>query len=197
MPAVLTADQLRRDLAIRDLTDPTQGPHAIQLVTHRAVAALAGLWNCQVRWWPGNRIVSIQDNYDNLGFDRAGITRDARYTRYIDHHRMLRSHASAMIPPALRALVTTPAPDLLVVCPGMVYRRDAIDRLHTATPHQLDLWRITRRTPPMSHTDLNEMIITLVGALLPGATERRQPRSHPYTLGGRQIDIAHNVWVPN
>jgi phenylalanyl-tRNA synthetase alpha chain len=172
MPAVLTADQLRRDLAIRDLTDPTPGPHAIQLVIHRAVAALAGLWNCQVRWWPGNRIVSIQNNYDNLGFDRTDTTRDARYTRYIDHHRMLRSHASAMIPPALRALVTTPAPDLLVVCPGMVYRRDAIDRLHTATPHQLDLWRITRRTPPMSHTDLNEMITTLVGALLPGATER-------------------------
>jgi phenylalanyl-tRNA synthetase alpha chain len=136
MPAVLTADQLRRDLAIRDLTDPTQGRHAIQLVIHRAVTALANLWNCEVRWERGNRIVRIQDNYDNLGFDPADITRDARYTRYVDHRRMLRSHSSAMIPPALRALVTTPAPDVLVVCPGMVYRRDAIDRLHTATPHR-------------------------------------------------------------
>lgn len=128
MPAVLTADQLRRDLAICDLTDPTQGPHAIQLVIHRAVAAPAGLSHCPVRWAPGDRIVNIQDNYDHLGFDRTDITRDVRYTRYIDHHRMLRSHSSAMIPPALRALVTTPAPDVLVVCPGMVYRRDATRR---------------------------------------------------------------------
>ena len=54
MSAVLTADQLRRDLALRDPTDTTEGPHAIQLIIHRAVAALAGLWNCEVRWWRGN-----------------------------------------------------------------------------------------------------------------------------------------------
>lgn len=196
MSAVLTTDQLRRDRALRDLTDPTEGPHAIQLIIHRAVAALAGLWDCEVRWSRGERIVSIQDNYDDLGFDRADITRDTRYTRYIDAHRMLRSHSSAMIPPALRTLVTNPATDVLLVCPGMVYRRDAIDRLHTATPHQLDLWRITRRTPPMSDTDLSEMISTFVGALLPGATDRRQPRSHPYTLGGLQVDISRDgQWV--
>jgi phenylalanyl-tRNA synthetase alpha chain len=48
----------------------------------------------------------------------------------------------------------------------------------------------------MSDTNLNEMINTLVGALLPGATERRQPRSHPYTVGGCQVDIAHDGrWV--
>ena len=44
----------------------------------------------------------------------------------------------------------------------MVYRRDAIDRLHAPTPHQLDLWRITRR--PLAHADLREMVDLLIEA---------------------------------
>ncbi|HKR48479.1 MAG TPA: hypothetical protein VJT72_02665 [Pseudonocardiaceae bacterium] len=196
MSVRLTADQLSRDLAIRDLTDTAEGPHAIQLIIHRAVRILAEWWGCQVRWWRGKRIVSIEDNYDNLGFDHVDITRDARYTRYVDDHRMLRSHSSAMIPTALRTVADDPAEDLLLVCPGIVYRRDAIDRLHTETPHQLDLWRITRRRPPRTDTDLDDMISTLLGALLPGATDRTEPRLHPYTLDGRQVDVAHDGgWV--
>ena len=35
----------------------------------------------------------------------------------------------------------------------MVYRRDSIDRLHTGTAHQLDLWRVTSRPAQMSHAD--------------------------------------------
>jgi phenylalanyl-tRNA synthetase alpha chain len=129
----------------------------MQLVIHRAVAALAQLWGCQGRWSRGDRIVPIEDNYDNLGFAHANVTRNARYSRYVGGHRMLRSHSSALIPPALWAPANDPAQDVLLVWPGIIYRRDAIDRLHTVTPHQRDLWRITRPTPPMTDTDLNEM----------------------------------------
>jgi phenylalanyl-tRNA synthetase alpha chain len=109
---------------------------------------------------------------------------------------MLRSHSTAMIPAALRALADDPAENVLLVCPGIVYRRDAIDRLHTGTPHQLDLWRLTRRTPPMAGTDLDEMIAALLGATLPGAVDRREARVHPYTLGGRQVDVARDGdWI--
>ncbi|WP_158884121.1 hypothetical protein [Amycolatopsis anabasis] len=196
MRTQLTPDQLARDLAVRDLTDPAAGPHALQLVLDRAVTALADAWGCEVRWWRGDRIVSIADNYDNLGYDSADVTRDARYTRYVDGDRMLRSHSSAMIPAALRSLAADPAEDVLLVCPGVVYRRDAIDRLHTGTPHQLDLWRLTRRTPPLGDADLDEMITALLGALLPGATDRREARVHPYTQRGRQVDVHRDgEWV--
>nr|WP_042177960.1 hypothetical protein [Kibdelosporangium sp. MJ126-NF4]CEL12879.1 Phenylalanyl-tRNA synthetase alpha chain [Kibdelosporangium sp. MJ126-NF4]CTQ98564.1 Phenylalanyl-tRNA synthetase alpha chain (EC 6.1.1.20) [Kibdelosporangium sp. MJ126-NF4] len=196
MPTQLTTGQLTRDLTVRDLTDPAAGPHAIQLVVHRMVGALANLWGCEVRWWRGDRIVTIDDNYDNLGYASEDVTRDARYSRYVDEHRMLRSHSSAMIPAALRALVDDPAEDVLLVCPGIVYRRDAIDRLHAGTPHQLDLWRLTRRTPPMAGTDLDEMITALLGATLPGAVARHESRVHPYTRNGRQVDVAHDGdWI--
>lgn len=37
----LSPGQLRRDLAIRDLSDPAEGPHAIQILIDRAVEALS------------------------------------------------------------------------------------------------------------------------------------------------------------
>jgi phenylalanyl-tRNA synthetase alpha chain len=190
----LTTQQISRDLAIRDLTDPGSGPHAIQTLVDRAVVALEQTWDCQVVWSRGDRIVPVSDNYDNLGFDPADVTRDARYTRYVDEHEMFRSHSSALVPPALRKLDATSADDILLVCPGIVFRRDAIDRLHTGTPHQLDLWRITRH--PMTDEDMDQMIAALAGALVPGAAYRTEPRVHPYTLNGRQTDVDNDgEWV--
>ena len=190
----LRPEQLRRDLGLRDLSDPAEGRHAIQILVDRAVAALSRAWGCEVRWCRGARVVPVADNYDRLGYAAEAITRDARYTRYVDAGHMLRSHSSAMIPPALRRLAGEPGADVLLVCPGIVYRRDAIDWQHTGTPHQLDLWRITRRA--MRGADLEQMITVLLGALTPGLPHRQQPRTHPYTRQGRQADVHQDGrWV--
>lgn len=194
MPTALTPDQLKHDLALRDLTDPEAGTHAIQLLVDLAVDALANTWNCEARLARGPRVVPLDDNYDRLLYPPADVTRDARYTRYVDDGHVLRSHASAMIPPALDRLAADPADDVLLVCPGITYRRDAIDRLHIGTPHQLDLWRITRR--PIGETDLEEMLHLLVDALVPGSEWRWESRVHPYTLAGRQVDVRNGgEWV--
>ena len=104
MPTRLSPAQLARDLAVPDLSDPRDGPHAIQQLVEQAAAALADAWGCEARWCRGPRIVTIADNYDNLGYQTAAVTREARYTRYVDDRRMLRSHATALVPPALRRL---------------------------------------------------------------------------------------------
>jgi len=190
----LSPVQLRRDLGTRDLSDPAEGPHAIQLLIGRAVAELSRAWSCEVRWCRGPRVVQVADNYDRLGYAAEAITRDTRYTRYVDADHMLRSHSSAMVPPALRGLAGEPGGDVLLACPGIVYRRDAIDWQHTGTPHQLDLWRITRRA--MTGTDLDEMIAVLLAALAPGLPHREQLRTHPYTRHGRQVDVYQDGrWV--
>ena len=97
----LSAAQLRAALDVRDLSDPAAGPHAIQILTDRAAAALAGAWSCEVRWCRGPKIVPVADNYDRLGYAPGAITREARYTRYVSGRRMLRSHSTAMVPPAV------------------------------------------------------------------------------------------------
>jgi phenylalanyl-tRNA synthetase alpha chain len=196
MPALLSPEQLARDLSVRDLSDPDAGPHAIQTLLVRAVRALAGRWGCPVRWRRGERIVPVADNYDLLGYGPADVTREARYSRYVAPGWMLRSHATALIPGALRRLAVEPADDVLLVCPAMSYRRDTIDRIHTGTPHQADLWRVSRRSPALTPADLDEMIATLLGELLPGAPYRLIERVHPYTRHGRQIDVQHDgEWV--
>ena len=80
------------------------------------------------------------------------------------------------------------------MCPGIVYRRDAIDWQHTGTPHQLDLWRISRQQ--LGPADLDQMIGALLAALVPGQASRAIPRQHPYTYAGKQIDVqTSRGWV--
>jgi phenylalanyl-tRNA synthetase alpha chain len=188
--AYLSPDQLARDLAVRDLTDPEQGPHAIQLLIDEALSALSSLWDCETRWCRGPRVVPVQENYDDLLISPGAVARDVRYTRYVDAGHVLRSHSSAMVPPALRGLASDPVADVLLVCPGVVYRRDAIDWQYTGTPHQMDLWRISGRRRTLRTTGLDEMVDVLLEALVPGRQHREEPRVHPYTCTGRQVEVA-------
>jgi phenylalanyl-tRNA synthetase alpha chain len=138
----------------------------------------------------GSPVVTARDNYDRLHYPADGVARDARYTRWIGPGVLLRSQTSAMIPPALDALARDPAwRDVVLVCPGLVYRRECIDRHHVGEPHQVDLWRI-RRGAPLGEADLQDMIGVVAGAALPGWRWRAVPSAHPYTERGLQIDAA-------
>jgi phenylalanyl-tRNA synthetase alpha chain len=139
-------------------------------------------------------VVSVADNYDALGYPRDGASRDARYSRYVAHDRLLRTQMSALIPGALRTLASADYDDVLIACPGLTYRRDAIDRLHVGEPHQLDLWRVTRR--PLERGALEEMIGLVGEALLPGTPLRADPAKHPYTLDGLEVHASvKERWV--
>lgn len=198
---MLSPAELARDLSVRDLTDPTAGPHAVQTLVVALTAALTRRWpSTTAQVVRARPVVPVEDNYDALGYDDAAVTRDARYTRYVSERCVLRSHTSAIVPPVLRRLATSPGPvDALLVCPGIVYRRDAIDRIHTGTPHQVDLWRVARRppgSPGLDGDDLEEMIAAVVEAVLPGRRWRCTPAVHPYTLAGRQVDVADGArWI--
>jgi len=181
---------LARALALRDLTDPAQGPHAMQQLLQAVVAALAHRWSAAVLVERRSALVSVADNYDRLHYPAGGAARDARHTRYAADGVLLRTQMSALIPPLLRRLAPAPPRDVLLVCPGLVYRRDAIDRHHTGEPHQVDLWRI-RRGPPLGAADLEEMIAVVAAAAAPGRPLRTSASEHPYTLQGRQLDVHH------
>jgi phenylalanyl-tRNA synthetase alpha chain len=189
MPALLSEAALARALSVRDLTDPSGGPHAMQLLVDAVIGALRRAWRCTVHIHRAHPVVSAADNYDRLHYPPDGAARDARYTRWVTPDTLLRTQTSALVPPALRALATAPGPsDVLVACPGLVYRRDCVDRLHCAEPHQIDLWRL-RRGPSLGVGDLEDMIAVVASALLPGRARRTLPAVHPYTEHGLQIDV--------
>lgn len=188
--SILSADAVARALSIRDLTDPAQGAHAMQEIIAACVARLAQHWRCPIVERRASPIVSVADNYDRLGYAPNAVARDTRYTRYVCDVAMLRSQTSAMIPPLLTA-----HDDALLVCPGIVYRRDSIDRMHTGEPHQLDLWRVSPR--PMKAEALETMVGLVIEAALPKWEHRLSPAQHPYTTDGLQIDVRArgNRWV--
>lgn len=185
LPALISA------ISTRDLTDPSQGPHAVQLLVDAAVDALTEAWRCESRVIRTRPVVPVADNYDHLGYQPDDITREARYTRYVSDTCLLRSHTSAGIPPALRRLAREHRPPaaVLLALPGIVYRRDSIDRLHTGTPHQLDLWLLRRGGRRLDHDDLARMVDRLVSAVMPGRHWRWTAAEHPYTTGGREVDV--------
>jgi len=186
----LDPEALARALALRDLSDPALGPHAVQRILDSALAALGPAWGCELRVVRASPVVSVADNYDALHYPPGAAARDVRHTRYVSTERLLRTQTSAMIPPALRALAASPPQgDVLLACPGLVYRRDAIDRVHVGEPHQVDLWRIRTRGPALGIPDLLSMIARVAEAVAPGRPVSVSPAVHPYTLEGRQIDV--------
>ena len=55
------------------------------------------------------RLVSVADNYDALGYPPDDASRDARYTRYVTHDRLLRTQMSALIRDLTRTLTAAEA----------------------------------------------------------------------------------------
>ncbi|MFZ5446153.1 MAG: hypothetical protein ACOZQL_39565 [Myxococcota bacterium] len=188
----LSSEALSRALALRDLTDPAQGPHAMQLLLAEVVDALRARWGCAVEVRRAHPVVHVTDNYDALGYPADGAARDSRYTRYVTDDTLLRTQTSAMVPAALRELARQPARDTLLVCPGLVYRRDSVDRLHAAEPHQVDLWRLCPRDDDGPHA----LATTVLAAALPGCEWRATPTEHPYTREGLQLDVRDgDEWI--
>ncbi len=201
MTTLLSPHDLEVALELRDLSDPAGGPHAMQSLLDDVLAALTGAWHCALDVQRRRPLVSVEDNYDRLGYAAADVTRDARYSRYAAETVMLRSHTTAGIPPALRALAGSDpvGADVLLALPGVCHRRDVIDRLHVGTPHQVDLWRIATTGSAgrlLDADDLQQMVELVVGAVLPGARRRTSPAQHPYTTGGLQVDVCTaSGWV--
>jgi phenylalanyl-tRNA synthetase alpha chain len=191
MSTYLTADDLHRALSLRDLSDPQAGPHAMQVLLNHVLTALTEYWHCTVRVVRTPPLVSVRDNYDRLGYAAQDVTRESRYSRYASPTTMLRSHTSADIPATLDTYDDADRDvDELIAASGLVYRRDVVDRTHVGEPHQVDLWRL-RSAPGTTEDDLEQMVTTLVEAVLPGARWRATPAVHPYTHHGRQVDVLY------
>ncbi len=173
-------------LSMRDLTDPSEGVHCVQLVVDAIEEALTSAWRIPVRRDPGPRIVTVADNYDRLRYPADAVTRDRRYSHYLGDGRMLRSHTSARVPALLDRLADA---EVVLSVPGICYRRDVIDRHHVGEPHQLDLWRIRQSGRGLTVDDLEAMVRLVVTSVLPGRSPYTVPNTHPYTLDGREIYV--------
>ncbi|MER3388535.1 MAG: hypothetical protein RJQ01_00745 [Microcella sp.] len=203
----LSTSEVCAALAVSDLshhqpTSPSEPAHALALLLEEVIAAATERGHLPHRVERSSPLVAVADNYDALGFDRDAVTRDRRYSHYVSPTVMLRSHTSAGMPALLRALgsgaagdgarVGDAVHDEVLILPGVVHRRDQIDRTHAASPHQVDVWRVSAAAGPTGRRtvdELLELVDRLVAAALPGARWREVEAEHPYTVHVRQIDV--------
>lgn len=182
-------------LEVKDLTNGLHGNHCINLVMQKIIKNLALNMKCNPQIHRNSPIVSLSDNYNYLNYPLDGAARDSRYTKYVTDNLILRTQTSSMLPTVLSDIsLIDLEKDVLLACPGIVYRRDVIDRLHVPNPHQLDLWIISNTEK--TKDDLLMMIRVILDNVLSGYQYKLTDALHPYTTDGVQIDVlVDGEWI--
>ena len=187
---IISKERLARSLAIKDLSDPANGIHAINMVVSKILDYLT-----KKEGWPKPEIrrmgpiSSVENDFDRLYFPPDSLNRLPRYTRYLDEKTILRTHTTAMIPDILVEIREKGLTDYSVLCPGICYRRDVVDKRHTGEPHQMDIWRIKRGAPRLERKALIDLIESVLDAVIPGSKYKANEVSHPYTVNGLEVEI--------
>jgi phenylalanyl-tRNA synthetase alpha chain len=178
-------------LAITDLTQ-SPSPHAIKMVYEAVVQYMRGSHpHSDVRVYRKDPIVSTTDNYDNLLNTPENISRSTTYTHYIDKTHILRTHTSAHLPGILRELATrNDWNDVVILLPGLAYRRDVSDKKHVSEVHMLEMWRIIKNTvgKQITKQDLLTVVSGVATTAAPGWSLRIIDSPHPYTKEGIEVN---------
>lgn len=190
---IMEKRNLLNSLMIKDLSDPSDGVHAVNIVVDKVVNILNS-----IDGWPeievrrSSPITTVLNNFDNLNFPLDNISRSSVYTRYVAEDIVLRTHSSAMIPSILKEKSISGVDDFAVVCPGICFRRDIVDKKHTGEPHQMDIWRIKRDVSnKIERKELRDALYCIAEELFPDAKIRENETNHPYTKNGLEIEIMY------
>lgn len=188
----LTNTKLNEYLAIPDLTVGKQ-QHAISLLYERVADYMRQTHiKSDVRVYRKDPIVTVIDNYDNLLIATDNISRSSTYTHYVDKEHILRTHTTAQIPAILRELAATRKDwnDVVILLPGLAYRRDVTDKKHVGQVHMLEMWRIvkTGKDKPIVKDDLLDVVKGVANIAAPGWKLRIIDSPHPYTKQGIEVN---------
>lgn len=190
-------EKIKQALAVKDLSDPKNGTHAINLVVEKIqkyLTSKAGWPNPEIK--RHSPVSSLVNEFDRLYFPKDSPSRSSVYTRYISETEVLRTHTSSMIPNWLIEAKNKRDEDSMVLCPGICYRRDVVDKKHTGEPHQMDIWRVKKGKPRLERPALIELIEAVIEAVIPGSKYRANEVVHPYTIHGLEVEIAvGNSWL--
>ena len=187
----ISTEALKKYLAIPDLTQSSRA-HAIKLVYEKIAAYMRSTHaQSDVRVYRKDPIVSVEDNYDNLLIAADNISRSSTYTHYVDKTHMLRAHTSAHLPGILRELAGQgDCEDVVILLPGLAYRRDVSDKKHVGEVHMLEMWRVVKNAvrQPIVKDDLLTVVRGVAMTAAPGWQLRIVDTSHPYTEGGIEVN---------
>jgi len=126
-------------------------------------------------------------NFQSLNFPEEHPSRDLQDTFYISDDILLRTHTS----PVQVRYMEEHAPPLKIMCPGRVYRNEAIDQSHAAEFHQVEGLYVDT---DVSMADLRNDVSIFVQQLFGDDVQIRfKPHFFPFTEPSVDVDMTCHV----
>jgi len=172
----------------RDLTGPSRRvrpgrPHLLTQVEAEIVDVFVGMGFSVAE---GPEVESGRFNFDLLNIPPDHPARGTMDTIYVDEDAdiVLRTHTS---PVQVRTMLTQ-APPIAVVCPGRVYRADAVDATHSPVFTQVEGLLVAEGVT-MAH--LRGTLLAFARALFGDDREvRLRPSFFPFTEPSAEVDVS-------
>jgi phenylalanyl-tRNA synthetase alpha chain len=172
----------------RDLTAPPRRsrpgrPHLLTQVEREIVDVFIGLGFSVA---DGPEIEAGQYNFDLLNIPADHPARGTMDTIYVDEHAdiVLRTHTS---PVQVRTMLSQ-EPPIAVICPGRVYRADAVDATHSPVFTQVEGLLVAEGVT-MAH--LRGTLLAFARALFGDDREvRLRPSFFPFTEPSAEVDVS-------
>ena len=123
-------------------------------------------------------------NFEMLNMPKSHPARDTQDTFYITENVLLRTQTSPM---QIRTMEKT-KPPIRIICPGRVYRSDAVDATHSPIFHQIEGLVVDENVTFCDLKGTLEMFIKkLYGE---GTRVRFRPHHFPYTEPSAEMDMS-------
>ena len=193
----IKAERIKRLLKLPDLTKKDNSP--VKIVVDKIIE-LPIFKDFDLVDFP--RIVSVQDEFDALNFPKNHPAKGETDTFFLDSSNHLRTQMTVMWPYCLRDkdFLKKLEKDGCVasLAPGIVFRKDEIDRKHFPAFHQIDFLYICRKDIKIiTVKDLeNVQADSIKGIFGPDLEYRFLVDSFPFTDPSIQVEIKfNNQWM--
>jgi len=191
------AERIKRLLELPDLTKKQNSP--VKILADQIIK-LPRFKNFYLVDFP--RIVTVEDNFDILNTPKDHPSRRESDTYYLDKDHILRTQTTTMWPYCLRDKkileVLEKTGEFAALAPGIVFRKDEIDRKHFPAFHQIDGLYICRKDKQIiKQRDLELVEEDIVKTLFGKSVEFRfLVDSFPFTDPSVQIEVKfNNDWL--
>lgn len=127
--------------------------------------------------------------FSSMNFPEDHPARDMQDTFFVEQHPdiVLRTHTSSI----QSRVMETNEPPIRVICPGRVYRNEAISARAHCFFHQIEGLYIDK---DVSFTDLKQVLLTFAREMFGAETKiRLRPSYFPFTEPSAEMDISCNI----
>ncbi len=191
------SERIKRLLALPDLTKKENSPIKILANTITSLPRFADFDLLDIP-----RIVTVEDNFDLLNTSKDHPSRRETDTYYLDKDHILRTQMTVMWPYYLKDKNVLEKleknGEIKALAPGIVYRKDEIDKKHFPAFHQIDGLLICKKNKKIiTLDDLKEVETEMTKAIFGQDIEFRfLVDSFPFTDPSVQIEVMfNNDWL--